>query len=103
MDGEWIESWWWVVIAVDATVGTIIGAWRARALAGAIFGALLGPVGWLLVALGPNRAAPHAEACPYCLQAVPTSQQTCARCKNRLVWIHGKPRKPAGQAAKISQ
>ena len=37
-------------------IGSAIGASKGRAGAGFLFGCLLGPIGWLLIAVGPNHS-----------------------------------------------
>lgn len=51
MDIEVLVAAW---VLVCSTVGLVIGATRNRSLAGMFWGALLGPIGWLLVFLGPT-------------------------------------------------
>lgn len=44
---------------ICSCIGGAIGASRGRTLAGMFFGGLIGPLGWILIAVGPN---PKAEA-----------------------------------------
>lgn len=53
--GTLIIYFFWIVIF--ALVGAAIGASRGRALAGFFFGFLIGPIGWILIAVGPNYKA----------------------------------------------
>lgn len=39
---------------VFGSVGMLIGQIKGRVLAGLFFGMLIGPIGWLIIALGPN-------------------------------------------------
>lgn len=89
-------------VSVGAVVGAVIGNLKHRAAAGAIWGAALGPIGWLLAGLGPDAAQRKAKRCPYCLGLVPLAQTECAHCNRRLVWVRGQPRKASGQATSIS-
>ncbi len=43
-----------VGIIISALIGAAIGETKGRRDAGFIFGLLLGPLGWLLIAIGPN-------------------------------------------------
>jgi MFS family permease len=45
---------WLLAILLFALVGAAIGDRKGRAGAGFFFGALLGPLGWLVIAAGPN-------------------------------------------------
>jgi ribosomal protein L40E len=70
--------WWWAlgITLFCAVVGALIGKAKGRWLAGLLWGAALGPVGWLVVALSrsgfvecvecgrPN--APAAKVCRHC-------------------------------------
>lgn len=42
---------WFVLFGA---IGMLIGAKKGRALAGLVFSMLLGPIGWLLIFLGPD-------------------------------------------------
>ena len=86
-----------------ALMGAIIGNWRGRLVAGLIWGALLGVIGWALVGFGPDARKPKSAPCPYCLQPMPLLQRECAHCKHDVLWVQGKPRKRSGLASNISQ
>jgi hypothetical protein len=51
----------WLIFAL---VGAAIGQTKGRPGAGFWFGLLLGPIGWLLVAVGPNYKQQRLEAAP---------------------------------------
>lgn len=89
-------------IALSALVGLAIGNGKGRPTAGLIWGFVLGPIGWLIVAVSPAAMAHKAKPCPYCLGAVPLNQSVCAHCSHPLLWLRGTPRKPAGSATAIS-
>ena len=55
----------WIVIGT--LVGALIGQAKGRIGAGLFFGLLLGPIGWLITALGPNKK----PKCPFCSGAPP--------------------------------
>jgi hypothetical protein len=44
-------------VAIFGLIGMAIGQTKGRPAAGFLFGALLGPIGWLVVAVGPNIKA----------------------------------------------
>src|SRR5208283_2837355 len=51
-------GWQWIALVlyfiVFGLIGVVVGQRKGRAFAGFVFGALLGPIGWLIVALGPD-------------------------------------------------
>jgi len=49
MDPTYVLIW-----AVFSVVGALIGATKKRVGAGAFWGFLLGPIGWVIILLGPN-------------------------------------------------
>lgn len=51
----------WFVLAC---LGWLIGQRKGRPLAGFVWGALLGPFGWLLIWLGPTIAPPDDQRTP---------------------------------------
>lgn len=97
-----VTLWWMVGSGVGLVVGAVIGTAKHRAVTGAIWGGLLGPVGWLIVAIGPDAAQRRAKRCPHCLGLLPVQQSQCAHCNRRVVWVRGEPRKPSGTAQSIS-
>lgn len=50
-----------VVLVIDAAVGAIIGNYRGHAGVGLGLGLLLGPIGWLIVAVLPSSTAEEAR------------------------------------------
>ena len=60
---------------VGGVIGLLIGKKKYRPFAGFMWGILLGPIGWLVVALGPNMG-PKCSECGGLV--VPGS----TRCKN---------------------
>lgn len=43
-----------IAIVLFAFIGAAIGATKNRAVAGFLYGLLLGPIGWLLIIIGPT-------------------------------------------------
>lgn len=80
-------------------VGWLIGARKGRPLAGLVWAIVLGPIGWLLMALLPSAASSKASACPHCGGVVPVGQVSCNHCGNRVLWLRGKALKPARPVA----
>lgn len=70
---------------VGPLIGTLIGQNKGRIAAGALFGLLLGPIGWAIVALGPNLK----PKCPECGGVVVPGARKCKNCGSRI------PRCPA--------
>lgn len=73
---------------IFGAIGMLIGVRKGRVVAGLIWAMLLGPIGWLIVLLGPNMTAPKAVPCPFCAGAVPINQSQCNHCKNNLRWLN---------------
>ena len=77
-----------------AIVAPIIGILIARAkgrseLGGCTLGCLLGPLGWLILALLPSRVEhgiPPSEArrCPYCAETIRAAATVCRFCGRDL-------------------
>jgi hypothetical protein len=68
---------------VGGLVGAAIGARKNRAAAGFGFGLLLGPIGWLLVALGPDLRE-KGPACPYCGGEMVAGKAVCRHCGREI-------------------
>ena len=66
-------------ICASATVGAIIGEWHGTRNAGAVFGALLGPIGWLIVALNDYR-----QRCTTCGSPISETRTVCPHCRNAI-------------------
>lgn len=80
---------------IFGAIGMLIGQRKGRTLAGLIWSMLLGPFGWLVVALGPNIAGGKSTACPLCGGVLPISQAKCNHCGNAVHWIKGRPYRPS--------
>ena len=92
-----IEIIIWVIIM--SLIGAAIGARRGRGEAGFLFGLLLGPLGWVIILIGPDyrRKCPECGGilegdypkCKHCgatLKQSPTETQfSCPNCKTTLV------------------
>ncbi|MBN8726212.1 MAG: hypothetical protein J0H15_00725 [Xanthomonadales bacterium] len=70
--------WGWAfgITVACALVGALIGLARGRWLAGLLWGAVLGPIGWLVMLLSrPNRIE-----CPACSRGNPPNVKACRHC-----------------------
>ena len=70
--------WSWVlgITAACAAVGALIGLARGRWLAGLVWGAVLGPIGWLVIVL----ARPNLVECPACSRGNLPNARACRHC-----------------------
>lgn len=70
--------WLWAIglTVACAVVGALIGVAKGRWLAGLAWGALLGPIGWVVIALAKS----HLPECPECGQPNAGNAKTCRRC-----------------------
>ena len=69
---------YWVIIGT--LIGALIGQRKQRAVAGAFFGFLLGPLGWLMIALGPSMK----PKCPHCRGEIVQGASKCKNCGSDL-------------------
>jgi len=77
---------------------TAICVWKGRLLASLIWSFTLGPIGWIIVALGPNLTAKLSADCLHCGTTLSVNQTVCNHCANAVLWIIGKARRPARAA-----
>lgn len=70
--------WAWALglTAACAVIGGLIGATKGRWIAGSAWGAALGPIGWVIIALA-NGKEPE---CPDCGRTNPTVAKACRHC-----------------------
>ncbi len=64
----------WLIIGT--LIGALIGQSKGRTGAGAFMGFLLGPIGWLVIALGPSRK----PTCPECGGEIVPGARRCKNC-----------------------
>lgn len=65
-----------MIAIIHGAIGSAIGSLKRRSLAGLLFGFLLGPIGWLLILVGPDRR-PKCRRCKRVLN-LPTAK--CGHC-----------------------
>lgn len=70
--------WAWMIgiTAVCVLGGWLIGWAKGRVVAGIVWGAVLGPIGWLVVALSKSRL----PICPECGKGNPGNARACRHC-----------------------
>jgi len=66
------------ICIIFASIGAKLGESRGRALAGGVWGFLLGPLGWLVIIAGPGRQ------CPACRSNVHVQAIMCPNCRTHL-------------------
>ena len=67
-------------VAVNLLVGALIGKAKGRMSGGILWSLLLGPIGWLIVAVGANTK----PKCPYCKETVIQGALKCRNCGSEL-------------------
>ena len=77
MDSTIVVLLW---IAIGGLVGAAIGQKKGRAGGGFVLGAVLGFLGWILVAVGPNMG----PKCPECGGDVVEGARKCKNCGSDL-------------------
>jgi hypothetical protein len=70
--------WAWMIglTLVSVAGGAWIGWIKGRVVAGVVWAALLGPIGWIVVALGKSKLPP----CPECGKGNQAAAKTCRHC-----------------------
>jgi hypothetical protein len=74
----WLWLFLWIIIGVS--VGHAIGKSRGRPVAGAAWGGLLGVIGWLVIAAGPDLR----PKCPECGGPIIEGARRCKNCGAEL-------------------
>ncbi|MBX3693128.1 hypothetical protein [Dokdonella sp.] len=80
--------WLWVSVLtlVCSGIGALIGWWKGRTLSGLVWATVLGPIGWIVMAL--KSTDPHA--CPHCAKANREFARTCRHCGAVLQAVVGE-------------
>jgi hypothetical protein len=69
-----------VWIPLNILLGTAFGKSRGRTGAAILWSLLLGPVGWLIVYVGPDRR----PKCPACAEVIKPDAKICPHCRSSL-------------------
>jgi hypothetical protein len=62
-------------------IGALIGQYKGRVGSGVVWSLLLGPIGWLIVALMKDLR----RKCPHCAEAIKPEAKICPHCRTTLV------------------
>lgn len=88
-----------VIIAIGCIIDTLIGAWigstKGRTSIGATLGLLLGPIGWIIIALlseaqepttsrVTSRHASRGRPCQFCGVLVTQGNSICTACGSKI-------------------
>jgi hypothetical protein len=72
---------WIPGLCVLSLIGYLIGKGKGRGADGAVWGMLLGPIGWMVIALGPDTR----RKCPLCAGPLPDAKVTrCRHCGQEI-------------------
>ena len=88
------ESWVLVIggvlLGMGLTARYVISLPFTATMVYLVIGILLGPIGWVILLLGPRGHTP----CPYCGATLTLWQARCGACGASMTWIRGKPLGP---------
>ena len=78
---------------VGLLIGTVLGHARNRVAEGALWGFVLGPLGWIIFLLLPAEVAPF-YACPECGGETVPGARRCKHCGQPVERVQSKPYSP---------
>ena len=67
-------------VPINLIVGAIVGKTKNRIGAGMFLAILLGPIGWLVVLIGPD----YRRKCPFCAESVKPEAKICPHCRSDI-------------------
>ena len=78
-----------LIICLNVVIGWAIGKSKQREGAGALYGLLLGPLGWIIMLLFPSAGT----KCPHCGGIAKKGASVCCHCGRDLI-VRSQPRTP---------
>lgn len=91
-------AWMTALTVICIAVGALIGWFKGRTAAGILWAAVLGPIGWIIVALGKSklpvcascakRNSVNATVCRYCSASMKPSKPRTARAQMKADDTH---------------
>jgi hypothetical protein len=67
-------------LPISLVLGAIVGKARGRVGAGMFLSALLGPIGWLVILIGPD----YRRKCPFCAETIKPEAIICPHCQREV-------------------
>jgi hypothetical protein len=67
-------------LPINLVIGAALGKTKGRIGAGMFLSALLGPIGWLVILIGPD----YRRKCPFCAETIKPEAIVCPHCQREV-------------------